>query len=143
MSFFGSLVNAVNPVTHLRAAAGVVRNPFNPLAQVRAVRNAFAPSGGGAAAPAPSAYGNLMPPPGAPQTPPSAYGNLMPDYGQQQAQQYAPPPPPPPMGMTAPPGGYGPPQYGPADYASSFDPTAYGGDTGWDAQYGGPTDEQW
>lgn len=104
-----NITNALNPVNQLKAAWGVVSNPFNPLKQTQAVANLFR-SGGGAARPP-------APPPGYGAPPPGFYGGAPPGYG--------PPPPPPGWGGPPPPqfGGAAPPPEG-LSYAPQIPPTS-------------------
>ncbi len=59
-----NITNALNPVNQLKAAWGVVSNPFNPLKQTQSVLNMFRPGGGAARPPAPPPPGYGAPPPG-------------------------------------------------------------------------------
>lgn len=127
----GDILNAANPINHLKAAYGVVSNPFNPLKQTQALLNIFrgpAGSRGGAQQPPPQYM-----PPGAYQPQPApGWGAPPPGFPSPFPSGYPPPPPGfAPMGFGAPPT---------FDYAASMpvDLNAlYGPQTGWDAAYGG------
>jgi len=120
-AFWDTVKRIVDPREHLKVAVNVAKNPFNPLAQTRALAGLFTGrSGGGAPAPSRLPPPQYMPPgayapQGPPQAPPGYPGSAAypggagsPGSGQDAPWSGAPsgmPPGYPPMG---PPPGYPP-----------------------------------
>lgn len=153
-----NLTNALNPVNQLKAAWGVVSNPFNPMKQTSAVLNLFRPGGGSAPSrQPPPGYGGAPPGwgPAPPNTPPPGWGapppfpgggppswaNAAPPPGGLSYQQPIPPTSAQPWGGQPPPASAVP-MYDPNQYLAQTAPpmaSDYGPDpTGWQANYGDP-----